>query len=74
MDGLNTENVFSSHPIQRSRMEQLSVEEGDKLFERSEFLSPPQANAGMREAEGQVAGRFSFAYFSLPPKKSMNLC
>jgi hypothetical protein len=32
-------------PIQRSRAEFLTVEEGAKLSERSEFLDPPQANA-----------------------------
>ena len=41
------------------------MEEGSKLSERSEFLDPPQANAGVREAEGQNCGRpfFCFVYF-----------
>jgi len=32
-------------PIQRSRTECLTVKEGSKLSERSEFLDPPQVNA-----------------------------
>ena len=46
--------------MQRRRAECLSAGEGSKLFERSEFLDPPHANAEAREAEGQSCGRLFF--------------
>jgi len=46
------------------------VGEGSKLSERSEFLDPPQANAGVRETEGQNCGVLSFASFSLAAKEN----
>jgi len=44
-------------------VKKLREEEGHKLFERSEFLWPPQATTESREAEGQVFGRPFFCFF-----------
>ena len=58
------------NPIQRGRTECLTVEEGSKLSERSEFLAPPQANAEGGKPKAKIVGGLSFASFSLAAKEN----
>ena len=59
--------------MQHSRTKCLTVEEGSKLFERSEFLAPPQASAERGKPKAKVAGGFSFASFSLAGKENEDI-
>jgi len=47
------------NPLQRSRAKCLSADEGGKLSERSEFLTPPQSNTSRGEPKAKLLGGFS---------------
>jgi len=47
----------------------LSADEGGKLFERSEFLLPPQSDALRGEPKAKLLGGFSLVRFFVPHKE-----
>ncbi len=51
------------NPLQRSRGKRFAAEKGAKLFERSEFLAPPQQIAERGEPKAKLQGGFSFGSF-----------
>jgi len=59
--------------MQQSRIKLLTLEKRSKLFERSKFLDPPQANAERGKPKAKVAGGLSFASFSLAGNKNEGL-
>jgi len=61
------------NPMQYSRAECSAAEEGAKLFERSEFLAPPQANAERGKPQAKLRAAFLLLRFLWPPKK-MKVC
>jgi hypothetical protein len=60
------------NPLQRSRAKCLSADEGGKLSERSEFLTPPQSNASRGQPKAKLLGCFSLVRFFVPHKE-MNI-
>ncbi len=46
------------------------MDQGAKLFERSEFLAPPQLNAERGQPKAKLLGGLSFASFSLAAKEN----
>jgi len=46
-------------PLQRNQAKCLSADEGGKLSEHSEFLTPPQSNASRGQPKAKLLGGFS---------------